>query len=268
MSDKSGNNTVRLVQITDTHLYGNPDAQLLNMNTQESFEHVLELISRNEQAVDAFLATGDIAQDASENAYRRFIESMKRFSAPFYWIPGNHDHRKVMAGMEESGNASEKHIRLGNWQILMLDTSIPGEVHGRLSANELEFLEQTLGDTDSEHSLVCLHHNPVPGTAAWMEGIGLENADALMAVLARHNNVRAVVYGHIHQHLDFVRDGTRFLCTPSTCIQFKPGVTDFALDELSPAYRWLELAEDGSLRTGVERVRDFELNLDYASDGY
>lgn len=268
MSDRSGNNTVRLVQITDTHLYGNADAQLLNMNTQDSFEHVLELVSRNEQSVDAFLATGDIAQDASEDAYRRFIGSMERFSAPFYWIPGNHDSRRIMARMTESGKAGDKRIMFGNWQVLMLDSSIPGEVHGRLSADELEFLDQSLGNGDSDHSLVCLHHNPVPGTAAWMEGIGLENPDALMDVLARHDNVRAVLYGHIHQHLDFVHKGTRFLCTPSTCIQFKPGVTDFALDELSPAYRWLELAEDGGLRTGVERVRDFEFTLDHAADGY
>jgi len=268
MIDKAGNRTVRLVQITDTHLYGDSDAQLLKMNTQDSFEYVLRLVAQNEAHVDAFVITGDIAQDASKQAYLRFDACMKRFSAPYYWIPGNHDHRSVMADIPQCRSAGDKRIVLGNWQILMLDTSIPGEVHGRLADRELQFLDRELGNDDVDHSLVCLHHNPIPGSASWMDGIGLENAEAFLEIVRGHASVRSVVYGHIHQHLDFVQDGVRFLCTPSTCIQFKPGVEDFTLDELSPAYRWLELEADGSLRTGVERVTDFEFALDHSAGGY
>jgi len=275
-AEKTGGESVRVVQITDSHLYGNRDAELLKMNTQDSFERVLALVADRETDLDFILATGDIAQDASPVAYERFGRCLRPFGVPFYWIPGNHDHRAVMARMSQRNDlfreAASKRIRAGRWQILMLDSSIPGEVHGRLSEQELAFLESALSEASSNpdilHTLVCLHHNPHPGTASWMEGIGLHNADQLLKVLSRHDTTRAVLHGHIHQDLDY-RDGDiRFLCTPSTCIQFKPGVTDFTLDDQAPAYRWLELMDDGRIETGVERLRDFEVVVDHESNGY
>ena len=40
--------------------------------------------------------------------------------------------------------------------------------------------------------------------------------------------------------------------TPSTCFQFKPKVAEFTLDDDLPAYRWIELHEDGDVKTGGE----------------
>lgn len=275
-ADSTDDKSVRVVQITDSHLYGDPDAELLKMNTQDSFERVLERVAEFESDMDLILVTGDIAQDASPAAYQRFAWHLQPFQVPFYWIPGNHDRRSVLARMSEKGavyrEASRKQILAGHWQILMLDSSVPGEVYGYLSQDELDFLDRALADaaadSDIHHTLVSLHHNPHPGTASWMEGIGLHNADELLSVLAGRDTMRAVLHGHIHQTLDYEEDGIRFLCTPSTCIQFKPGVTDFTLDDQAPAYRWLELLEDGRIETGVERVPDFEVIVDHESDGY
>lgn len=275
-ADNTGGISVRVVQITDSHLYVDRDVELLKMNTQDSFERVLALVADNEPAMELILATGDITQDASPAAYERFAQYLQPFRVPFYWIPGNHDHRAVMARMNQQGalyqEASRKRITVGHWQILMLDSSVPGEVYGHLSAEELAFLDRALSEASTDpalpHSLVCLHHNPHPGTASWMKGIGLRNADDLLAILAGHDTVRAVLHGHIHQNLDYEENGIRFLCTPSTCIQFKSGVTDFTLDDRAPAYRWLELLEDGRIETGVERVPDFEVIVDHESGGY
>ena len=272
MAGQPAGKVLRIVQITDTHLYGKPDARLLELNTRESLDRVLDLVSEREATFDMVLATGDIAQDASEEAYHHFADAIQRFGRPFYWIPGNHDRASVMRRLERHAAALEKRIRLGNWQILMLDSSVPGEVHGRLKSSELEWLERMLieaeADDTVQHSLVCLHHNPHPGTADWMQGIGLHEAERLLDVLGRHASVRAVLYGHIHQELDFEHNGIRYLCSPSTCIQFKPGVVDFTLDDRAPAYRWLELGADGSIDSAVERVPDYDLEVDFNSEGY
>jgi Icc protein len=47
------------------------------------------------------------------------------------------------------------------------------------------------------------------------------------------------------------------MSTPSTCIQFKPGSKTFALDDLPPGYRRLDLHADGNIDTAVERLVDF-----------
>lgn len=263
---------LRLIQITDTHLYRDPAAALLGLNTQDSFVRVVDLIARQQPDPDWIVATGDIAQDASVEAYQRFVDTIARVPAPFCWIPGNHDRRPVMTSTPAFRAAFMKRVQLGNWQIIMLDTSVPGEVHGHLSDHELAHLEASLAsvasDATVDHSLVCLHHNPIPGTAGWMQDIGLHNADAFLEILKRHDSVRGVVYGHIHQTLDFEAHGQHFYCTPSTCIQFKPGVEDFALDLRCPAYRWFDLHADGRIESAVERIEDYEINVDQSAGGY
>jgi Icc protein len=101
-----------------------------------------------------------------------------------------------------------------------------------------------------------------------MNDIGLHNQDEFNAMVDRFASIRAVVYGHIHQELDFLREGVRYFCTPSTCIQFKPEVEDFALDDLSPAYRWFDLYSDGRIASGVERVTGYVFDVDHESTGY
>jgi 3',5'-cyclic-AMP phosphodiesterase len=264
--------TLRLLQITDTHLYREPAGTLLGFNTHDSFNRIVELIRAQQPNPDIIVATGDIAQDASRESYLRFAQTVSMLGAPFYWIPGNHDRRSVMKEIPGFENKFVQRIERGNWQIIMLDTSVSGDVHGLLSEAELDHLEQSLarvGDHQAiEHSLICLHHNPVPGNATWMQDIGLQNAATFIDLIRRFDSVRGVVYGHIHQSLDFEHQGIRFFCTPSTCIQFKPDAEDFELDMLNPAYRWFDLHADGTLQTSVERLPHFDIQVDRDAGGY
>ncbi len=263
---------VSIVQITDTHLYGGNQGTLLQMNTRESYDHVIRLIQSRNEAFDCILATGDISQDASKAAYQEFLESIAGFDATTRWIPGNHDNAATMAEVAGESPLCEKLLQANNWMIIMLDSSILGQVHGTLAKAELKFLEQSLKsaqDNDAiEHCLICLHHNPVLGTAGWMKDIGLNNGPEFFEILKKFSKVNAVLYGHIHQELDFQHHGIRCLCTPSSCIQFKPNVTNFALDRLNPGYRWLKLHADGRLETEVVRVSGETFHADYSSPGY
>lgn len=272
MSILAKNKPINLVQITDTHLYGVANGTLLKMNTQNSFHHVLRMIKQNETAIDIILATGDIAQDASAQGYEKFVEMVTPLKAPFYWIPGNHDIARVMEEVAGDKPYCDKLIQQENWLIIMLDTSIIGQVHGRLSIAELDFLDQSLRDASEnpsiEHCLICLHHNPVQADAKWMGDIGLHNHSEFFALLRSSRKVRALLYGHIHQELDFEYEGLRCLCSPSTCIQFKPGVTNFELDDISPGYRNLKLYQDGSIESRVFRVTEKYFEIDLESNGY
>ncbi len=110
-------------------------------------------------------------------------------------------------------------------------------------------LDTVIRDSDAEHVLVCLHHPPVEMRSAWLDRVGLEHADVLMARLANTGRVRAALFGHVHQAYDAVHEGIRIIGTPSTCRQFLPKSDEFAVDDLPPAYRRVELHADGSLTT-------------------
>ena len=116
--------------------------------------------------------------------------------------------------------------------------------------------------------LVSLHHHPVSVGCEWLEPIGLRNPEALFAVLERYPQVRALVWGHVHQELDQYRGTVRLLASLSTCVQFAPSSKEFQVDHEAPGYRWLRLHADGRLETGVSRVTDIDFEIDYSIKGY
>jgi Icc protein len=83
----------------------------------------------------------------------------------------------------------------------------------------------------------------------------VRNADALFEVLDRHSGVRGIAWGHTHQPHDARRGKVRLMGTPSTCMQFTQDSPEFGVDSRPPAYRWMQLGDDGTLETGIEWVK-------------
>jgi Icc protein len=100
--------------------------------------------------------------------------------------------------------------------------------------------------------MACRHHPPLPVGGAWLDGIGLRNADEFRVVLARHRSVRLWLGGHVQQK--FARPHGRALAvtTPATCAQFTPLTDGCVMDLTPPGCRWLELQPDGAVRTQVQ----------------
>jgi len=171
---------------------------------------------------------------------------------PVYCLPGNHDEpvalQRELARPPFVVGGSIDH---GAWRIALLDSCVPGSADGRLSAASLAALDAMLAGAAGRHVLVCLHHHPVPMASRWLDRVGLTNSAELFRVLDAHRNVRAVLWGHVHQCYDGLRRNVRLLGTPSTCAQFLPNSDDFAVDPRPPAYRTFELRADGSLLTEV-----------------
>lgn len=268
VSTLTTNDSVLLVQLSDSHLFAEADGVLLGMNTRDSLQRVIELVLAQQPQVDLMIATGDLSQDGTLESYQRFREMTRQIAAPARWIPGNHDEPQVMVQATAQSRLLEPVVDIGNWRITLLDSAVPGSVPGYLSDEQLQLLARALSEAPDRHHLVCLHHHPVSIGCAWMEPIGLRNPHALFAVLDRFPQVRALLWGHVHQEIDQLRDNLRLLASPSTCIQFEPGSEAFKVDELAPGYRWFRLLPDGRLETGVERVTGFDFQIDYGSNGY
>jgi len=262
------NSSVKVIQVTDSHLRKEPDGRLLGMNTRDSLEAVIGMVKSQCALPDLILATGDLAQDASSEAYRCFEKNMAGFACPVIFFSGNHDDPAVMAATIRRPGAFDKVWSADDWQIICLDSSVRGKVHGAISASDLEFLQTELENSQGKHVAICFHHHPVPINSAWLDTIGLANGEEFFSVVDRFNHVRLILWGHIHQAFDQVRNNVRLLASPSTCVQFKPGSSDFAVDDAAPGYRWLELLADGSVKTGVERVANVDRNVNLASKGY
>lgn len=259
---------LRVLQITDPHLMADPAGELLGVNTRASLDAVIALVQSEESEPDVVVVSGDIAQDGSETAYRAFQDRMAAFSCPVIWFAGNHDNVEVMQSLIGDTGTARKRLILGGWQLIFLDSSVPGNVHGELTLAELAFLEASLNEFPELPALIALHHHPVDIECDWMAEIGLRNRDDLMKIISQHAQVRGLLWGHIHQQWES-RDGdVRLMATPSTCIQFAPDSSGFSVDGLAPGYRWLELFPDGEIDSHVRRAVDFEFTIDMNSQGY
>lgn len=261
---------VRVVQLTDTHLCRARGGTLLGMDTDHSLQAVIDLVKRERPAVDVLLGTGDLADGGAQAAYDRLQVYFDQLTADNYWLPGNHDGRAEMDAAASSPHRLCKEIRAAGWQILLLDSQVPGEVGGGLGDAELTLLESALlrAQQQSLHTLVCLHHQPVTIGCAWLDEQMVSDADAFFAVLDRYPGVKAVLWGHVHQEIDRQRNGVRLLASPSTCVQFAAGSANFKADDRPPGYRWLELHVDGRVETSVSRVWDTQFTVELDSGGY
>ncbi|EFL5781772.1 hypothetical protein AAS15_002647 [Escherichia coli] len=100
----AGEARVRILQITDTHLFAQKHEALLGVNTWESYQAVLEAIRPHQHEFDLIVATGDLAQDQSSAAYQHFAEGIASFRAPCVWLPGNHDFQPAMySALQDAG---------------------------------------------------------------------------------------------------------------------------------------------------------------------
>lgn len=247
---------IHIVQITDTHIMADPAARFDSVDCAATLQSVLADIQSADPRPDLILLTGDLVHDPDADAYKRLGGLLAMAPAPVYCLPGNHDHPATMQmHLHAPPVRLDKHVMLDGWQILLLDSWLPNEHAGRLSSAELGWLERALAAHPDRYTLIALHHPPVPVGSPWMDAMSLRNPDDLFAVIDHHDQVRGVIWGHIHQVFESERQGVKLLACPSTCLQFKPLSTDYAVDDQAAGYRWLKLHDDGQLETGVKRIR-------------
>ena len=245
---------MRLIQFTDTHLYGSAEQALRGIATWPTLRATLMHAASGIAAADAILVTGDLVQD-DPAGYTLFRELFAPLGKRVLCIPGNHDDPVAMqtalyaAPFQYCGEYGDD-----KWRVVLLDSFLPGSAAGQLTKSTLQQLDAALTAADGRHVLICLHHHPVPMRSRWLDTVGLTNAEDFFAVVDRHASVRGILWGHVHQAYDALRNGVRLLATPSTCAQFLPGADDFAIDSKPPAYRLLQLNSNGSIATEIKWV--------------
>jgi len=247
----SARTVLDILQLTDPHLFADPETQLKGVQTASSFRRALDhaLAAWNP---DVILLTGDLSEDRSAESYLQLRKALEGLQIPIYSIPGNHDDPEIMARELRGPQFNYcQPLRHENWLLPMLNTWDGDRGGGRLGQDEIDKLAEQLSATDAEHVLVCLHHQPVPVGSAWLDSVGLDDSPTLMAVIEQFPRVRGLLWGHVHQHFDQHNGGLRLMGTPSTCYQFEPRRDDFALDNLGPGYRRLRLHADGRIDSQV-----------------
>lgn len=134
----------------------------------------------------------------------------------FCAIPGNHDTPlgqpwsffEQQAGLERGLGRT---IDLPQARLILLNAqghsdaqivaALPNDpISGWVSNDELSRLDRDLADAGERPVLLFVHQllQRWSGTQTWVDYYWVENAEAVLAVMARHGNVRVVFQGHAH----------------------------------------------------------------------
>ncbi len=229
---------VCVVQISDCHL--TREVQQPHGLADVMFRRAVEMVAAVEP--DVLLLTGDIADDGSAAAYRRvdtiLIDALKS-TVTVMATPGNHDLPDVLHSILPTSTE----CIVGGWRILTVDSSIPGQEHGRINVPELIERLDT-GAARGAPTVLALHHPPIPtSTHPWFQ---LDGACELIAALSKRTDVRVVVSGHLHEAFVSVVGPVSYIGCSSSLYAIKHHGDQALLDDGHVGALVLRLRSDGT----------------------
>ncbi|PON14672.1 hypothetical protein C2W62_27825 [Candidatus Entotheonella serta] len=228
------------VHFTDMHIMVGERAGSSTMSSQMDTAKTLEQVIRAIRALDpkpAFAVLGgDLTSpdlldqsrvwtaDDYEPSYRLLEQLVSPLSCPVYMLMGNHDHREAFHRVMQT-DASLPHAAHyysfdhQGYHFIALDSLVPGEQGGCIDVAQLDWLRADLAQHAEQPTVVFVHHHLWPIGVRWMDGMRLQNADELEAVLRSHAQLRWLICGHVHQDHHAERDGLTQVTTSATCFQ-------------------------------------------------
>ena len=249
--------TVRVLQLSDCHLLGDPEATLNGVPTAASLREVLAFIAAN-QEFDLLVISGDLAQDEQLQTYQLLRKMLGEWVTRLRVIPGNHENRdfirqtfpEITDGSEDLLNFS---LKLGGWRLIGLDSHVPGQVWGSIGEGQLEWLKRELALDSRCPTVLFVHHPPISVKSPWLDRIGLAEPSALVKIIDSSPQIRLVCSGHVHQEFAGRLGEAEVLTTPATSFQFRPKEEVPIFDLVSTGFRVLTLGVPG-YRTRVVRL--------------
>lgn len=186
---------------------------------------------------DLVLLAGDIANDASPEAYQRTKAMIGELGAPIIAVPGNHD----LADTVDDAFGQIRHTIVANWRVVGLDTTIAGREHGRV---DTETAMTTVGHDTGQPTVLVMHHPPITtSTHPWFQ---LEGATKFVTALSQRSDVRCVITGHLHQAFHVNLGAITYIGCSSTWYSLSHHSEVYELDDGHVGALVIHLHHDGT----------------------
>ena len=263
---------IRLIQISDPHCYADDDALLewsiLPVKPNLALDRLLQHLG-SEVAHDALIISGDLVQEETAASYQRLNQRLIHYPKPVHVLPGNHDVPSLMQ-THLSDSCHTLHwphtVKMGNWELILLNSHQYRHPAGYLSDNALQTLKQQItAMTDGRYGIVFLHHHPIDIGSPWMDRMGLLNRQEFWQLIDGSDKIKAVVFGHIHDeftgtHTTQAGQNITVLGTPSTCVQLKHDKAELDYQHTRPAWREILLYDNGEVASCVHYMKSTSLD--------
>jgi 3',5'-cyclic-AMP phosphodiesterase len=147
------------------------------------------------------------------------------------------------------GPVNQTHWRDG-LRIIALDSTIPGESHGALDDQTLDYLRAEIAAAAPDGTVLALHHPPIPSPIQPMAQIALREPERLRDAIVG-SDVRIVLCGHNHHEALGTLGPVPVWVCPATA--YRADVTSTQTFKRVPdiALSRIDLSDDGPTATVI-----------------
>jgi 3',5'-cyclic-AMP phosphodiesterase len=194
-----------IAQISDLHIKPPGVLAYQRVDTAAALTRCIETLNRFTPRPELVVISGDLADTPLAAEYDHLKTLLAPLELPFTAVPGNHDSRDLMRaalpglGYAQASGALNAVRKVGDVDIVLLDSSVPDAAHGELDAATLTWLDAVLAASSTRPALLFLHHPPFVTGITHMDVQNLRNAGALAALVRKHPRARLVAAGHVHR---------------------------------------------------------------------
>lgn len=194
---------LKFIHITDLHLKP-PGQELWGLNPQERFERCLKDVEAWHSDAEFCIISGDLADAGESGAYDWLRERLESFPLTCHLMIGNHDHREAFkthfpnSPVDESGFVQHA-FETTEGRFILLDTFKGGTSAGQYCQDRQSWLRNQLELATDQPVWLFMHHPPFSISIPYMDRIKLEEHEEFAELVASHNNIRHIFYGHVHR---------------------------------------------------------------------
>lgn len=156
-----------------------------------------EILSLDPAAV---VVKGDLTGAGTRAEYADFLACYESaFGERLHHVRGNHDAYRG----EQFADWSHQEVVLPGVTLALLDTTIPGAANGRVTSDQIEWLDELAARTDGRVVVLGHHHVWDPASRSrpvTYFGINPDDSERLVGLFARRGNLAGYFAGHTHRN--------------------------------------------------------------------
>jgi len=224
---------VKMIFLPDTHIsFKETEDWILYKESFVIFQDVIKNI-KTVPELDFVVFGGDLTDndDNTLSDLPLFLDSIEDIGVKYFAILGDREadlkngytKQDFCAEFRRNGFGNQNFTywaeQLQNNTLLIgLDTSVENKFEGKLPAEELLWLDNTLKANPDKFTVIVMHHPALQSTVSdktvWKKFI-LQNADEFLNVINKYPQVKLVLSGHHHNYAVKNIAGKLFISLPS-----------------------------------------------------